>query len=310
MAFNYIASYFSMKVQELRVGGAINKSTSNEGNDGSLNLNDDEEPDVHSEGAVHKNTSNEEDESYSYSESEYEDAGELKGHVLVFINYEFPGTKLKTLKRGDDIKEIETLFTEQKYKVEGYYNQTKSQILKTVTSYASKANSGQLICFLSSHGDATSLACYAPDEHDERTVNIIDILRAADTKERENCPKIFFIDACRSDPKRDIDAKEIPDVPAGKFVVGFSCLNLTSSQVGAKSCGVYIETLIKVFKNGFRRKRQEHGKVRDLHHFHKKVQHIFNKEQNKNPNNGKKTAQIPVLKSSIAGHVFLHIDDE
>lgn len=34
-----------------------------------------------------------------------------------------------------------------------------------------------------------------------------------------------------------------------------------SAKVGKNSCGVYIETLIEVFKSGFKRKRKEHGKV-------------------------------------------------
>lgn len=53
-------------------------------------------------------------------------------------------------------------------------------------------NAGSLICFISSHGDQTSLAC--PDGNN---VQIIDILKAAQTKELESCPKMFFFDACR-----------------------------------------------------------------------------------------------------------------
>lgn len=53
-------------------------------------------------------------------------------------------------------------------------------------------DSGSLICFLSSHGDQTSLMCPNGDD-----VEIDDILKAANTDKLRNLPKVFFIDACR-----------------------------------------------------------------------------------------------------------------
>lgn len=210
--------------------------------------------------------------------------------------------------KGKDFEKIKALFTNQQYEVHGYFNRKRSQILQTVKEYASKADSGHLICFLSSHGNETSLSCSAPHDEDERKVKIIEILKAADTEERKKNPKIFFIDACRgkSQVKKDIAVQDIPEPPGRRFVLGFSCLNLNSSFLGHdKSCGVYIETLIKVFTDGFWRKREEHAKVRDLQHFHKKVQRIFHKESSKP---SKHPVQIPVLKSTVAGSVFLHHD--
>lgn len=60
----------------------------------------------------------------------------------------------------------------------------------------------------------------------------------------------------------EIKGIDIPEPPDKGYYVGLSCLNTTSSwQIGQKSCGIYFETLIKVFKDGFKRKTKEKDKV-------------------------------------------------
>lgn len=87
---------------------------------------------------------------------------------------------------------INELFSPYGYEVRLFYNKDKEYILETIEYYARKRDSGSLICFMSSHGDQTSLLC--PNGED---VQIIDILKRAKTKELESCPKVFFFDACR-----------------------------------------------------------------------------------------------------------------
>lgn len=87
---------------------------------------------------------------------------------------------------------INELFSPYGYEVRLFYNKDKKYILETIEYYARKRDSGSLICFMSSHGDQTSLLC--PNGED---VQIIDILKRAKTKELESCPKVFFFDACR-----------------------------------------------------------------------------------------------------------------
>lgn len=61
---------------------------------------------------------------------------------------------------------------------------------------ASKEDSTRFICFLSSHGDNTSLVC-PRNAYGEENVKIRDVLKCANTPQLKDCPKIFFIDACR-----------------------------------------------------------------------------------------------------------------
>lgn len=89
-------------------------------------------------------------------------------------------------------EEIKELFPRYGYQVRSFTNQNSKQILRLVRRYSKKENSGSLICFISSHGDQTSIAC--PDGSD---VRINDILKKANTDQLRNCPKVFFIDACR-----------------------------------------------------------------------------------------------------------------
>lgn len=91
-----------------------------------------------------------------------------------------------------NIEKIEKLFTTYGYEVRYFYNLNKTEILDKVGRYSCKEDSGSLICFISSHGDQTSLAC--PDGED---VQIFVILKKAQTKQLEKCPKVFFFDACR-----------------------------------------------------------------------------------------------------------------
>lgn len=113
-------------------------------------------------------------------------------------------------------EEISNLFSQHNYVVVGLYNQSKNEILDKIKELACKEDSTRLICFLSSHGDETSLACPIKNPSstygnitdvtskavpmtacEEKSVQIIDVLRCANTTQLINSPKIFFIDACR-----------------------------------------------------------------------------------------------------------------
>lgn len=89
-------------------------------------------------------------------------------------------------------EEIHKLFTYHGYEVKSFTNLNKEDILSKVKLFSNKKNIGSFICFISSHGNQTSLAC-----PDGGMVQINDILLAADTKQLKNKPKVFFIDACR-----------------------------------------------------------------------------------------------------------------
>lgn len=89
-------------------------------------------------------------------------------------------------------EEIKDLFPRFGYQVRSFTNTSSKEILRLVDLYSKKKDSGSLICFLSSHGNQTSLGCT-----DGSTVKIIDILGKANTDELKNRPKVFFIDACR-----------------------------------------------------------------------------------------------------------------
>lgn len=59
-----------------------------------------------------------------------------------------------------------------------------------------------------------------------------------------------------------MDGKDIPEPPDTGYFVGFSSLNLTVSKVsGKESCGIYFETLINVFTDGFWRPPFEDKKM-------------------------------------------------
>lgn len=90
------------------------------------------------------------------------------------------------------IDKINKLFKAYGYEVRYFHNLNKEEILDKVRRYSCKEDSGSLICFISSHGDQTSLAC-----PNGENVQIFDILEKALTKQLERCPKVFFFDACR-----------------------------------------------------------------------------------------------------------------
>lgn len=225
---------------------------------------------------------------YSRSAWKYSHDGNVSGYVLVIVNYKFD--REQKLKRGNDIEKIKKLFSQYGYKVRSGTNLNKAEILAKVKRYSEKTNSGSFICFLSSHGDLTSLSC--PDGNE---IEIATILNEAKKREIQACPKIFFIDACRS--KRDLPVDEIslPEPPATHYYIGFSCLNRTYCQIGVKSCGIYFEQILKVFKDGFPRLHREHGIVRDLNHFMNKVHFNITSQH----------LQIPTIRTTLVGKVFL-----
>lgn len=89
-------------------------------------------------------------------------------------------------------EEIEQLFPDNGYEVHSFTDLNKEDILSKVKLCSEKENVDRFICFISSHGNQTSLAC-----PDGGVVRINDILSAANTKQLENKPKVFFFDACR-----------------------------------------------------------------------------------------------------------------
>lgn len=220
----------------------------------------------------------------SHPEEEY-DQGRA-GYVLVIVNYRFKFEK--KLNKGKDCEKIEKLFTTYGYEVRYFYNLNKTEILDKVGRYSCKEDSGSLICFISSHGDQTSLAC--PDGED---VQIFDILKKAQTKQLEKCPKVFFFDACRSQ-NGSLDGKILPEPPTSNYYVGFSCLDTQSCEDGDGTCGVYFKEIIKKFKDGFPRPHVEEGKVRDLNHFMNKVHYAVTTKYH----------QVPTIRTSLVGKIF------
>lgn len=60
---------------------------------------------------------------------------------------------------------------------------------------------------------------------------------------------------------RRVAEDHIPEPPSTEYFIGFSCLgSKTSTQMGSRSCGIYIEALLNVFKDGFWRPCVEYGK--------------------------------------------------
>lgn len=174
--------------------------------------------------------------------------------------------------------------------------------MSIIALYASKPDAKSLICFLSSHGNATSLQCQTATKDDCGTVEISDILSKANTPQLKGCPKIFFIDACRTPPGRMVDVRKLPEIPDDNYFIGFSTLNGSSCKSGNESCGLYIETLIDVFEDGFSRPHMDNGKIRDLSDFMRKVHHVFSKKRQKDGD----SVQMPTTKSSMTKIVFLH----
>lgn len=218
----------------------------------------------------------------------------FRGYVLVIVNYRFPDSPLQ---RGNDIEEIKKLFPIYGYQVRSFTNQNNKQILSLVCRYSKKEDSGSLICFISSHGDQTSIACT-----DGSDVKINDIFKKANTDQLRDRPKVFFIDACRSRTGRRVEEKHIPEPPSTEYFIGFSCLGSKSStQIGSKSCGIYIEALLKVFKDGFGRPSIEYGKSRDINHFMEKVHFLVTEQKDRHGRH----LQMPTVRSTLTGKLFL-----
>lgn len=210
----------------------------------------------------------------------------VPGYVLLIVNYEFK--KEEKLKKGNDEKKITELFSKYGYIVRCFYNLNKTEILDEVSWCSKKKDSASLICFISSHGDQTSLSC-----HDGNDVEISDILKAAQTTELELCPKVFFIDACRSE-NGSLDGKVLPEPPTSNYYVGFSCLDTKDCDEGRDSCGVYFEKIIQIFNTGFPLPPIADGKVRDLNHFMNKVHYAVTEECN----------QVPTVRTTLVGKIF------
>lgn len=229
-------------------------------------------------------------------------ANRKPGYVLVIINNEFGGKYSKLPDGTDDMKEIENLFSRLNYTVICLSNQNKNEVLDTIKALASKEDSTKFICFLSSHGDNTSLVC-PRNAYGEENVKIIDVLNCANTPQLKDCPKIFFIDACRTGKDEKMRSEDFPEPPDFHYYVGFSCLHQMTSewQMGRRSSGLYFDALIKGIKNSFGRPAIERLKIRDLSDLMEKVRHYLG-EQTRNG----QPIQTPVCKSTLTGRVFLH----
>lgn len=225
-----------------------------------------------------------------------------RGYVLVIINNEFGGKYSKLPDGTDDLKEIKNLFSRINYIVVGLFNQSKNEILDTIKELASKEDSTRFICFLSSHGDETSLVCRM-NAYGEETVKIRDVLRCANTPQLKDCPKIFFIDACRTGEDKIMRSEDLPEIPGRGYYLGLSCLHQMTSEwpIGTKSCGLYFDALIKVFKDNFGRPAKESHKIRDLEDLMDKAHHYLGQQTR----NGQ-PIQTPEKKSTLSGRVFLH----
>lgn len=77
-----------------------------------------------------------------------------------------------------------------------FINLNADKMLEVIREYACKTDSLSFLCFLSSHGNTTSLL-----GADGKNANIKQILEAAKTDELKKKPKTFFIDACRKSNK-------------------------------------------------------------------------------------------------------------
>lgn len=58
-------------------------------------------------------------------------------------------------------------------------------------------------------------------------------------------------------------SEDFPEPPGRGYYVGFSCLHQTTSEwpIGRKSCGLYFDALINVFKDSFGRPAKERLKM-------------------------------------------------
>lgn len=222
----------------------------------------------------------------SEKEGEYLKGRTVPGYVVLIVNHEFD--RETNLKKGNDGEKITKLFSDYGYQVRCFYNRKNRQILDIVSWYSQKKDSASLICFISSHGDQTSLSC--PDGND---VEISDILNKALTTELDGCPKVFFIDACRSE-NGSLDGKVLPEPPTSNYYVGFSCLDTKDCDEGRDSCGVYFEKIIQIFNTGFPLPPIADGKVRDLNHFMNKVHYAVTEECN----------QVPTVRTTLVGKIF------
>lgn len=94
---------------------------------------------------------------------------------------------------------LKDLFEEYNYNVRVEREVTATDMLRSVQHYAKKAESNCFLCFISSHGDLSSLECVKKTRRstEKISVELEDLYEAANTEELKGCPKMFFIDACR-----------------------------------------------------------------------------------------------------------------
>lgn len=58
-------------------------------------------------------------------------------------------------------------------------------------------------------------------------------------------------------------SEDLPEIPGRGYYLGLSCLHQMTSEwpIGTKSCGLYFDALIKVFKDNFGRPAKESHKM-------------------------------------------------
>ncbi|VDI18073.1 Hypothetical predicted protein [Mytilus galloprovincialis] len=223
---------------------------------------------------------------------------EKKGWVLIIQNTDFGHGR--ALPESADIDTLQRLFTDYNYNVRVRKNVTGTALIEHVKYYADKEKSKCFVCFISSHGNLEYVECVVKKDEDERTrlVKIENIFDKANTRRLANLPKVFFIDACRSEqPGRQL---RNPMIPSDNFILGMSCLGRKKSMANRSIGDYYFHHIAKVFEESFPLGLQGNGYVRDIDYLLKKVNRDVAEYAEK-----KGYSQRPIYSNSMNRHLFL-----
>ncbi|CAG2245346.1 unnamed protein product [Mytilus edulis] len=192
---------------------------------------------------------------------------QTRGYVLIFMNTKF--RTLGTLNSGGQHDKLCELFEGVHFSVRVYRNAKARDIEKHISEYANRTGSC-FIVFLSSHGSNGNIC-----GSDDKLVKLEDLFRAANTLKLKGKPKLFFIDACRTDKSLECDIfppyysfilfrligrrdSRVPELLHSDFFVGYSCLSRQTSY--DKGGGLYFKLMIDVYKDGLKYPAKDHGK--------------------------------------------------
>ncbi|CAC5418066.1 unnamed protein product [Mytilus coruscus] len=209
-----------------------------------------------------------------------------RGWVLIIKNTNFGR---RSLPSGNEVGNLESLFKNYHYNVRCYRDVSADELLQHVEAYASKADSKCFVCFISSHGDFSSIECMGGE-----CVKTKDILKKANTVQLKGQPKCIFIDACRT------GRGSRPAIPDDNFFVGMSSLAYTKSMADNHVGDYYLHCIAKVFKESFAFPAYGDGYVRDIDYLMKKVHRDVQKYADSNGD-----SQKPIYESSLKGQLFL-----